>query len=156
MKQALNEEQFAAFIGIDWADTKHDLCLQAVGCDNRESSILEHTPEAIEVWASALRRRFGGKPVAICLELNKGPLVYALGKYDFMVLFPVNPLMVAGSVKPLPPAGPKTTRAMRSCSWRFCSNIVIGSSPSTHRVRPFARWSRWSNIGGAWSVTRCA
>ncbi len=29
MKQVLTEEQFAAFIGIDWADTKHDLCLQA-------------------------------------------------------------------------------------------------------------------------------
>ncbi len=95
MKQALNEEQFAAFIGIDWADTKHDLCLQAVGCDKHETSILEHTPEAIEAWANTLRRRFGGKSVAICLELSKGPLVYALGKYDFMVLFPVNPLMVA-------------------------------------------------------------
>ena len=35
MKQVLKEEQFAAFIGIDWADTKHDLCLQAAGCDNR-------------------------------------------------------------------------------------------------------------------------
>ena len=95
MNQMLNEEQFAAFIGIDWADAKHDLCLQAVGCEKHETSILEHTPEAIEAWANTLRRRFGGKSVAICLELNKGPLVYALGKYDFMVLFPVNPLMVA-------------------------------------------------------------
>ena len=72
MKQVLTEEQFAAFIGIDWADAKHDLCLQAVGCEKRESSTLEHTPEAIEAWASALRRRFDGKPVAICLELNQG------------------------------------------------------------------------------------
>ena len=95
MNQMLNEEQFAAFIGIDWADAKHDLCLQAVGCEKHETSILEHTPEAIEAWANTLRRRFGGKSVAICLELSKGPLVYALGKYDFMVLFPVNPLMVA-------------------------------------------------------------
>ncbi len=95
MNQMLNEEQFAAFIGIDWADAKHDLCLQAVGCEKHETSIPEHTPEAIEAWANTLRRRFGGKSVAICLELSKGPLVYALGKYDFMVLFPVNPLMVA-------------------------------------------------------------
>ena len=95
MKQASNKEQFAAFIGIDWADAKHDLCLQKFGCEKLESSILKHTPEAIEEWASALRRRFGGKSVAICLELNKGPLVYALSKYDFIVLFPVNPLTVA-------------------------------------------------------------
>ncbi len=95
MNQSLNEEQFAAFIGIDWADSKHDLCLQKSGSHHHESSSLTHTPEAIEAWANALRRRFGGKPVAICLELNKGPLVYALSKYDFMVLFPVNPLTVA-------------------------------------------------------------
>jgi len=95
MNQSLSEEQFAAFIGIDWADSKHDLCLQKSGSHHRESSSLTHTPEAIEAWANALRRRFGGKPVAICLELNKGPLVYALSKYDFMVLFPVNPLTVA-------------------------------------------------------------
>ena len=38
MKQVLTEEPFAAFIGIDWADAKHDLCLQAVGCDKSESS----------------------------------------------------------------------------------------------------------------------
>ena len=95
MEQALTEEGFAACIGIDWADAKHDLCLQAEGCERRESSTLEHTPEAISVWANSLRRRFGGKPVAICLELNKGPLVYALSEYDFVVLFPVNPLTVA-------------------------------------------------------------
>ncbi|MGH8502720.1 MAG: IS110 family transposase, partial [Gammaproteobacteria bacterium] len=38
---------------------------------------------------------FGGKPLAVCLELNKGPLVYALQKYDFFVLFPVNPSTLA-------------------------------------------------------------
>ena len=95
MEHTLIDEQFVAFIGIDWADAKHDLCLQARGRGKRESSTLEHTPEAIEAWAGALRQRFGGKPVAVCLELNKGPLVHALSKYDFLVLFPVNPLTVA-------------------------------------------------------------
>src|SRR5262249_13194324 len=36
-----------------------------------------------------------GQPVAICLERNKGPLVSALRKYDFLVLFPINPLTLA-------------------------------------------------------------
>jgi transposase len=31
----------------------------------------------------------------VCLELNKGPLVYALRKYEFLVLFPINPLTLA-------------------------------------------------------------
>jgi transposase len=60
-----------------------------------ESSILEHTPEAIAAWADSMRQRYGGQPVAICLELDKGPLVYALREYDFLVLFPVNPLTLA-------------------------------------------------------------
>lgn len=91
----VSHEAFAAFIGIDWADAKHDVCLQAAGCDKRESFILEHTPEAIDAWVTTLRTRFNGQPVAICLELHKGPLVSALRKYDFLVLFPLNPLTLA-------------------------------------------------------------
>ena len=26
---------YTAYIGIDWADTKHDVCLQAAGCEQR-------------------------------------------------------------------------------------------------------------------------
>src|SRR6266852_2924542 len=87
--------EFAAFVGIDWADAKHDVCLQAAGSAKREGLTLEHTPEAIEAWVSTLRTRFSGQPVAVCLELTKGPLVSALRKYDFLVLFPINPLTLA-------------------------------------------------------------
>jgi hypothetical protein len=88
-------QEFAAFIGIDWADATHSICLQAAGSDTRESSVLAHTPEAIDAWARALRSRFGGRPLAVCLELTKGPLVSALRNYAFFVLFPVNALTVA-------------------------------------------------------------
>src|ERR671923_2352088 len=86
---------FAAFVGLDWADAKHDVCLQTAGSATCECFQLEHTPEAIDAWVTTLRTRFNGQPVAICLELNKGPLVSALRKYDFLVLFPINPLMLA-------------------------------------------------------------
>src|SRR5215469_4498896 len=52
-------------------------------------------PEAIDAWVTTLRTRFNGQPVAIGLELNKGPIVSALRKYDFLVLFPLNPLTLA-------------------------------------------------------------
>src|SRR6266567_8170057 len=90
-----SHDTFAAFIGIDWADAKHDGCLQAAGTAKRECFQLEHTPEAIDAWVTTLRTRFNGQPVAVCLELDKGPLVSALRKYDFLVLFPINPLMLA-------------------------------------------------------------
>ncbi|HEX9869475.1 MAG TPA: hypothetical protein VGC99_12955 [Candidatus Tectomicrobia bacterium] len=71
----LPKEEFAAFVGIDWADTKHDVCLQAVGDHKREFMMLEHTPEAIDAWAWTIRQRCEGRPVAVGLDLNQGPLV---------------------------------------------------------------------------------
>jgi transposase len=91
----LPTDEFAAFVGIDWADAKHDVCLQEAGSERREFSVLVHTPEAIDAWVSTLRQRFKGQPIALCLELNKGPIVSALRKYDCLVLFPVNPLTLA-------------------------------------------------------------
>jgi transposase len=93
--KTLPDAEFAAFVGIDWADAKHDICLQVANSEQRESAVLPHRPEAIEAWAGALRRRFQGRPVAVSLELAKGPLVYALQKYDFLVLFPINPSTLA-------------------------------------------------------------
>jgi hypothetical protein len=90
-----SHDAFAAFIGIAWADANHEGCLQAAGTVKRECFQLEHTPEAIDAWVTTLRTRFNGQPVAVCLELNKGPLVSALRKYDFLVLFPINPLTLA-------------------------------------------------------------
>ena len=88
-------DTFAAFVGSDWADAKHDVCLQTAGSTKRECFQLEHTPEAIDAWVTTLRTRFNGQPVAVCLELTKGPLVFALRKYDFLILFPLNPLTLA-------------------------------------------------------------
>ena len=86
--------QYTAFIGIDWADTKHDICLQEAHNDQREFDCIPHQVGDIEKWVLALRQRFGG-PIAIALELSKGPIVYALQKYDFLVLFPINPSTLA-------------------------------------------------------------
>lgn len=83
--------EYAALLGIDWSDRKHDLCLIETATGKREPSILPHSPQAIEEWAVALRSRFGGRPVAVCLEQSRGPLIYALLKYDFLTLYPVNP-----------------------------------------------------------------
>ena len=97
---------FTAYVGIDWADRKHDFCLQAAGASTSESGILAHTPEAIAKWASSLHERFGG-PIAVCLEIAKGPLVYALQRHDFLVIFPVHPATLAGYRKAFVPSGAK-------------------------------------------------
>ncbi len=86
--------QFTAFIGIDWADLKHDVCLQGADSEQREFDCSPHQVDRIEQWARSIHERFGG-PIAVALELAKGPIVYALQKHDFFVLFPINPLMLA-------------------------------------------------------------
>jgi transposase len=87
--------EFAAYIGIDWADQKHDICLQEVGSKQIESLRLDHKPDSISNWVSELRQRFQGKPIAIALEQKRGALLYSLMHYEFIVLYPVNPQALA-------------------------------------------------------------
>ncbi len=102
----LSGGQYTAFIGIDWADAKHDVCLQAADSEQREFDCIPHQVGRIEQWALSIRQRFGG-PIAIALELSKGPIVYALQKYDFFVLFPVNPSTLAKYRETFTPSGAK-------------------------------------------------
>ena len=60
---------FAAFVGVDWGDRKHDICLVAAGSSKREFCEVTHRPESIAQWVEGLRERFGGRPIAVCLEI---------------------------------------------------------------------------------------
>jgi len=86
---------FAAYIGIDWADKKHDLCLVEDATGHTESRVLKHTPELLDEWVRSLNARFPGQRLAVCLEQSRGPLIFALLKYDFLVLYPINPATLA-------------------------------------------------------------
>jgi transposase len=83
--------EFAATIGLDWADKKHDLWLRPADGAKAEHIRLEQTPEALHEWVAKMRERFGGRPLAIGLETSRGPVISAFMAYDFIVLFPINP-----------------------------------------------------------------
>jgi transposase len=87
--------EFAALVALDWADKKHAVSLYDEATGQREAAIVKHTPEALQEWALNLRARFAGQPIAVCLEQSRGPLIYALLKYDFFTLYPVNPKTLA-------------------------------------------------------------
>jgi transposase len=101
------EPQFAAFVGLDWADQKHAWCLQAAGATQREKGEVEHTPETVEAWVGQLCRRFGNRPIAVAVEQVKGALVFMLSKYELLHLFPVPPAMSASMRDALYPSGAK-------------------------------------------------
>lgn len=96
---------FAAFIGIDWADEQHAVCLSTGG--QKIAGSVAQRAEDIEAWAAELRQRFAGRPIAVCLEQSRGALLYALLKYEFLVLFPINPKQLARYREALSPCGPK-------------------------------------------------
>ena len=89
----VQEPEWAAFVAMDWADRKHFWRLLPAGSQVSEQGELVNTPEDVEEWAVRLRQRFGGRPVAVCLEQSRGALVYMLTKYPHLVLFPVHPTM---------------------------------------------------------------
>jgi transposase len=98
---------FAAFVAIDWADQKHVWALATADSTCSECGTLEHSPEAIEVWAAELRLRFAGRLVAVALEQSRGALVFALTKYEHLVIFPVHPTALANYRKSFRPSGAK-------------------------------------------------
>lgn len=87
--------KLAAFVGIDWADEEHAVCMRIEGSPKVETCVLEQKPEALTAWAVELKERFGDRPVGICLEQSRGALIYALSKYPWLALYPINPKSLA-------------------------------------------------------------
>ena len=69
------EDSFAAWMGLDWGDQCHWVCLRCAGSQGEELFALEQQPAAIHQWVAQLRLRFGGRPVAIALEQSRGALL---------------------------------------------------------------------------------
>ena len=91
---ALNKIDYVAYVGIDWADRKHDACIQQANTEQREFDVIPHKVDRIDEWAKSLHKQFGS-PIAVAVELTKGPIVSALQKYDFFVIYPINPATLA-------------------------------------------------------------
>jgi transposase len=102
------QENYAAFVAIDWADRKHDWSLQVAGQTEKETGTLEQKPEAIGGWVAKLRERFGGRPLALAVEQSRGALIHALMSYDFLVLYPLPSTMVTRFREAFKPSGAKS------------------------------------------------
>ena len=89
------QNDYAAFIAIDWAGRQHVFSLQVAGQSTKETGTLEQKPEVIGPWVAKLRERFGGRLVAIAVEQSRGALIHALLSYDFIVIYPLHPSTVA-------------------------------------------------------------
>ena len=64
----------AAFVGIDWADQKHDVVLRPAAEPAKvEHRLLLNEGNAVLDWINQLQQRFGAKgKVLVCLEQSRG------------------------------------------------------------------------------------
>ena len=90
-----NHPEYAAHVGLDWADRAHQICLRAVNSSRDEQTEIRNTPEALHGWANALRTRFPGGKIAVAVEQSRGPVIYALSMHEHLELFPLNPAIAA-------------------------------------------------------------
>ena len=104
----MNQDVYAAYIGIDWADRKHDIHLYDCTTGEAEESVISSQPAAIAAWVEGLRKRYGNALLAVCLEQKRGPLVYALCQYENLVLYPINPRTVSNYRKAFQPSRAKS------------------------------------------------
>jgi hypothetical protein len=65
---SLTDNSFTAYVGIDWADSKHDICVQAAGDQQREFDCISHKVDQIDQWAQSLHERFVRSVKDECLD----------------------------------------------------------------------------------------
>jgi transposase len=98
-------QDVAAWIGLDWADHKHALSLQAA-----DGSAVEHYQVErgqLAEWIAQLQARWPGQTIALALEQSRGPVWYTLIAYAFLRLYPINPKSLARFRETFAPSGSK-------------------------------------------------
>ncbi|MEM7251050.1 MAG: hypothetical protein AAF493_06495 [Pseudomonadota bacterium] len=95
------------------SDKKRDISIESRRTQTRELRRIAHDPKSIEDWALAVRAQVDG-PIAVVLETSYGPIVHALQKYDFLVMFPISPAMLAKYRQAFNPSGAKDDPESRS------------------------------------------
>ena len=105
MDNRSEEPQFAAFVGIDWADQEHVWCLQACDSEKREMGRVRNRSEEMEAWIGQLCQRFRNQPIAVAIEKCRGTLILLLSRYEQLHLYPIAPQAAANFRKVLHPSG---------------------------------------------------
>ena len=101
------QESYGARVGLDWASGSHAVCWREVATGKVHIGNLPHSSEEIGAWLNKLRAGNPQGRIAICLEQSRGAVIYALMGYEFVDLYPVNPVQLASYRKTLRPSGAK-------------------------------------------------
>jgi transposase len=100
-------EPVVALIGMDWADQEHVIYLYDVSTNTVENMTVSQKPEQLHQWIRNLQARYKGARIAVALEQSRGPLIYALMRYDFLLIYPLNPKALSSYRNALRTSGAK-------------------------------------------------
>jgi len=102
------QSHYAAYVAFDWADQKHDVHILDARSRRREHLEIEHSPEALTDFVNLLRGRFGPGPIALAVELKRGPLINFLCAFEFIDICPVKTTTLSHYRKAFYPSGAKS------------------------------------------------
>lgn len=111
----MDYKEITCWVGVDWADRKHAFAVRKVGSEKMKVGSFLQKVGAIDEWVNSLRKLSDGGKVAVALEQAKGGLLFALMKYDFIVLFPVIQIHLQNSGRPGHRAALRMIQRMRCC-----------------------------------------
>ncbi len=121
-------EKNVLWIGIDWGDQEHVVCV--IGTDGERLETLRQEPEEIAAWVGRLKQRFPRKRMLIALEQSRGALMAALSSFDDIELYPINPKQLASYRDAVCPSGAKDDPADARLLAKFLQ----------HHHRQLRRW----------------
>jgi hypothetical protein len=133
-------DNFSVYVGLDWADKKHDICVQVKGEDLRTFSVILHSPESIDDWIQSLHQKVKGN-IAIAVVLNKGSIVYALQKYSFVTVYPIHGLTLARYRQAMFPSGSKDEPSDAELALDMMLNYpkkITPLKPSSEKIKTLA------------------
>jgi transposase len=79
-------------LGLDRSDRNADLHLIHTNSQQRISQTIDTSPEALWEWLLQLRQAHPQARVALCLEQPAAHLIAFLEAYEWITLFPINPI----------------------------------------------------------------
>lgn len=103
----LPEKPIAAWVGLDWADQKHDLEVRFTDGSQPLKKVIQHKPHVIDEFFLELHQQYPESQIAVVLEQSRGPIIYALMKYGFVKIYPINPAALASYRQALRVSGAK-------------------------------------------------
>jgi transposase len=80
---------YDVFIGIDWADKKHDFFIKSQ--NNEKHLTVSSSPEELTKLIKTLHEENTGH-MAVAVECSKGPIINFLAQFPFITIFEINPV----------------------------------------------------------------